>query len=849
MDNTINLYGGDYHITNDGENAYIVKKGVVLVYIIPYKNDEPGRRSFVYEAHQGEVIPSLVYRDNEYCNWRFCFVALESAELSIVENGATRVLKEKFSVKANIRNFRVEGYEGGLVDQYRINTVTEDGFIKRSQRDRIRTSQATDKRIRDAFRKNRVVGDYEATGNHLYDCLRIMCLKQHISIADFEKVKATYGSSPSISEIADLSHFAYREVLLQEKWYKTDSGVLLVYNEKKEPMVCIPKGRNSYVLYNPIDESVTPLSHKNAEKFDSKGFMLYRPFNSESVNRKEMVGFCKKSINRKDTMILLVFSIISALIGLITPIISSKLYDEYIPLGTLSVLFQLGCVMGTFMIANVMFSIVKNITSFRITSRMAYDTQSAVYDRLFNLPESFFRKYESDYLAQRAMSTSMVVNTVATVAIMSVICLIYVIIYLIRMLCYSVKMSIIGLLMVIVYAVIYYLINKAAIKHKKQMADLDGKTTSIMYQLINGLSKLRIAGVEESAIYEYTKPYVKQRNYEEKYNNIISVSTVLSIVANSIFTMAIYIIVVKGKVDISIGDFVAFNTVFGSFVGYSLQITNQLCEFKKIKPQVERLKPILLECPEFDDTNGLPGDLSGGIEINNVTFAYSDDLPNVIEDLSLNVKPGEYLGIVGPSGCGKSTLMKLLLGFEKPKIGKIYYDNKDIESLDKRQLRKKMGVVLQNGKLISGSIFENITITCPHATTKDVKRVIKDVGLEDDIKKMPMGLHTILSEDCGTISGGQQQRILIARAVISNPKILIFDEATSALDNVTQRAVCETLEKMDSTRIVIAHRLSTIINCDRIIVMDHGKIVEQGSYDELINQGGMFAQLASRQIS
>ena len=310
-----------------------------------------------------------------------------------------------------------------------------------------------------------------------------------------------------------------------------------------------------------------------------------------------------------------------------------------------------------------------------------------------------------------------------------------------------------------------------------------------------------------------------------------------------------YIVIIKGNMDISLGAFIAFNSVFGSFTAYALQLVGGFVNIKTLKPAIDRLKPILEEEPELDDAKELPGEISGAIEINNVSFRYEEEAPYVLNNLSLDIKAGEYVGIVGSSGCGKSTLLKLLLGFESTTIGKIYYDNKDIESLDKRELRKKMGVVLQDGKLISGSIFENITITAPNATVADVKKVIKAVGLENDINDMPMGLHTVLSEDCGTISGGQQQRILIARAIIANPKLLFFDEATSALDNVTQAMVCETLEAMDSTRIVIAHRLSTIMKCDRIIVLDKGNVVEQGTYEELMNNKGLFYELASRQIA
>ncbi len=193
--------------------------------------------------------------------------------------------------------------------------------------------------------------------------------------------------------------------------------------------------------------------------------------------------------------------------------------------------------------------------------------------------------------------------------------------------------------------------------------------------------------------------------------------------------------------------------------------------------------------------------------------------------------------------------MKMMLGFERPQKGKIFYDGKDIDSMDKRELRKKFGVVLQDGDLIAGSIFENIIITAPGTTMKRVEKVIEEVGLKDDIDRMPMGLHTVLSENSGTISGGQQQRILIARAIVSNPKILFFDEATSALDNVTQNMVCESLAKLKATRIVIAHRLSTVMDCDRIFVMDQGRLVEEGNYDELMEQGGLFYQLASRQLA
>lgn len=847
--NVFSLKGGNQYVTERETDAFRVKSGIILVYIVPLKVNSVGRRSFIYEAESGEVLPSFCYRDIEYANWRFCFVALEEAVIEIIPNGSTKVLRERFAQKAHIKNYKAEGYNGGLVDQYRINIVTEDGFIRRSQKDRVSTSANILRVIYDAFHNDKLGVEFEHSNNVLYNAVALLCNEQHIKIASFEKMKEACGDEYALSDVARISNFSYREVLLTPGWHKQDSGAFLVFDEKKKPMVCLPKGSKSYVLCDVETGTLTPVSAKVANSLSPKAFMVYRPLPAGKLTWKDIAVFCKESIRTVDVIALLFLSVITALIGLLTPTISQKLYDEYIPLGAKTILFQLGCVMASFMVANILFSIVKNLVSFRITSRMGYDVQGALYNRLFSLPESFFRKHESADLAQRVMGAGNVVNTVGTVVITSAVAFVFIIIYFRRMASYSWKLTLIGLLMVGIYALCYYFIATVAINHKQKAAELEGKTSSVMYQFLTGISKIRIAGVEDRAMYEYMKPYIKLRDTEAKNETITDYGAVLSLISNSIFSIILYIVVIKGTQNISLGAFIAFNTVFGSFYAYIFQLVEGLISVKNQKPMIERLQPVLDEKPEYDDAMEMPGEISGGIEINNVTFAYSPDAPNVLQNIDLNIKPGEYVGLVGPSGCGKSTLMKLLLGFEKPTQGKIYYDNKDIDSIDKRELRKKMGVVLQDGKLISGSIFENITITAPNATVADVRQVIKAVGLENDIQEMPMGLHTVLSEDCGTISGGQQQRILIARAIISNPKILFFDEATSALDNVTQSMVCETLEKMDSTRIVIAHRLSTIMRCDRIIVLDAGKVVEQGSYEELMENKGLFYKLASRQMA
>ncbi|HEY9805050.1 MAG TPA: ATP-binding cassette domain-containing protein, partial [Candidatus Obscuribacterales bacterium] len=210
--------------------------------------------------------------------------------------------------------------------------------------------------------------------------------------------------------------------------------------------------------------------------------------------------------------------------------------------------------------------------------------------------------------------------------------------------------------------------------------------------------------------------------------------------------------------------------------------------------------------------------------------------------------PGEFIAIVGPSGSGKSTLFRLLLGFESPQIGQVFYDRQNLLSLDIHAVRRQIGVLLQNSRTNTASIFENIAGNAL-ITMDEAWEAARHAGFADEITAMPMGMHTVVSEGGSNLSGGQRQRLLIARALALKPRILLFDEATSSLDNQTQAIVSESLKKLQITRIVIAHRLSTIQDADRIYVLEAGRVVQQGSFQQLMSQEGLFFRLMQRQIA
>ena len=371
------------------------------------------------------------------------------------------------------------------------------------------------------------------------------------------------------------------------------------------------------------------------------------------------------------------------------------------------------------------------------------------------------------------------------------------------------------------------------------------KESGISYAIISGMQKVRLTGSEKRFFARWGNVYAKEAALLYNPPFFLKISSVITLAISLIGTMIIYAIAIKNSV--SVAEYYAFNTAFGSVSGAFTALAGIASVLASIKPMLEMLHPFMATVPEVSEEKQVVTRLSGEIELNHVSFRYKENGTLILDDLNLKIHPGQYVAVTGVTGCGKSTLMRIMLGFENPERGSVYYDHADLKTLDLRSLRRKIGTVMQDGKLFSGDIFSNIVVTAPWLTMDDAWEAAELAGIADDIRQMPMQMNTQISEGQGGISGGQRQRILIARAIAPKPKVLFFDEATSALDNITQKKISDSLDQLKCTRIVIAHRLSTIKQCDRIIVLDKGKIIEDGSYDELMEKNGFFAELVKRQ--
>lgn len=829
--------------------AYHLLHGVALVYIVPWAKDDEtaGRRLLLGEVAEGRVIPAFSYRDMDYTHWRFSIVPKNGTlEFRILEDSCTAVLKEKFLSRMNIDTFQQEGYERGLLEFYSSETLKDDIYIQRGIKNEPKVSHESANVIQAAL-KNTDSALPAAGQSKLYRLVAQACRKGNIPIADEEHLIAACGQDFTVPDIARESNFICREVVLDADWYANDCGILIGTMDH-EPVACVPKGRTGYQLYQSGSDKPVRIDRKTAGMIEPKAFSISRALEQHALTRKDIFRFCRGSVQFGDIFWIVLLGLTVNLIGILLPTLNQMIYDDYIPIGNFSMLMQTCSLIVCFMIGKLFFSLVKRLCEFRISSRVGLDLQNAMYYRIFQMPGSFFRNFDSADLAQRLMQFSPIANQITTTIVTSGFAAVFSLIYLVRMCTYSVKMSLIAILMVLILAAIVFALNAYALRYERNIADCEGVAASRIYQYLSAVEKIRLAGAEERAILEYLMPFAEKQQNHIKRNRIASVSSVLLDVSTYLFSMVLYLVIVKQNIGMSTGQFIAFNSAFGTFSASILELINGAVGIYSMRASFARLKPIIGAPTEDTKGKEIVSEINGSISLEHVTFSYHKDSRNILNDFSLEIKPGEYVAIVGPSGCGKSTLLKLLLGFETPKTGRVCYDGKDLATLNKHSLRKHLGVVLQNGRLIAGSIYENVTITANKPSMTEVNEVIEAVGLKDDIASMPMGIHTVLSESGGTISGGQQQRILIARSIMNRPKVLFFDEATSALDNLTQAKVCENLDRMNMTRIVIAHRLSTIKNCDRILVIKDGQLVEEGNYDSLMKQKNLFYQMACRQI-
>ena len=658
------------------------------------------------------------------------------------------------------------------------------------------------------------------------------------------------GHAPSdrVAAVAAASGMRFRRVRLSKGWWAAGAGPLLCFGATDGvAYAALPDGAGHYQAIDSVHARREPVTAASEDRLLPNAFAFYRSFPSRRVGWRDMLRIIA-DMNRPDLRRLTWAGIASALLGLAIPVASDVIISDAIPFSDMPRLAVLTIAMLLAALGAAAFNAVRAVAIARMEIRSDTVLQSAVWDRLLRLPATFFRGYTAGDLADRAMGVSSMRQIVTDVTLAAALAGIFSLVNILLIFAYDARLGAVAVLVTLLSAVPIVLCARVQLKHIRDFFRLRGRINGIVLQFLHGIAKLRACHAERRAFTVWAEEFAIQRHASVRGGAAINLAQTVGAGLPALAAIALFATVAYARPDLTVGSFVAVTTAFTQFLVAAVGVIGAIANSLVVVPLYERLKPILDAEPEIAESGEDPGRLRGRIDVARLSFRYDKDGAPALQDVSLYAEPGEFIALVGASGSGKSTLLRLLLGFEQPAVGSIHYDDRDLARLDKRAVRRQMGVVVQNAALLPGDIFTNI-IGSANLSEEDAWEAARMAALDQDIRAMPMGMHTVIGEGMSTMSGGQRQRLLIARALVHRPRLVLFDEATSALDNRTQAIVTESLEALRATRVVIAHRLATVRRADRIYVLAGGRVVESGHFEELMTLDGHFAALARRQLT
>ncbi|WP_267242448.1 NHLP bacteriocin export ABC transporter permease/ATPase subunit [Streptomyces sp. PR69] len=720
--------------------------------------------------------------------------------------------------------------------------------IKAGEEVRARADQALLASIGGPGRRTAAARTPAASDDAVYAVCRVVASACGIALSEPPKGDPADDRTGAVERIAAVSRIRTRAVRLEGRWWRENAGPLVGCRAKSGAPVALLWRRGRYEAVNPASGTRVRIDEDSAEEFEPRAVMFYRPLPERPVGVWRLLRFSLFGA-RPELRRLALASLVSVALGALVPIATGQILGVYVPGGQTGLIVQVSVAVMAACVVSAAFMLMQNLTVLRLEGRIESVLQPAVWDRLLRLPTRFFAERSTGELASAAMGVSAirrmlsgvgpVVVQASAVGTMNLVLLLY----------YSVPLALAALTMLLVIGAVFLALGLWQLRWQRRLTVLGNKLNNQAFQTLRGLPKLRVAAAESFAYAAWARQFARSRELHRRAGRVRNVLTVLDAVYLPLCSLIMFMLLAgPARGSLTAGEFLTFHTAVTMMLASVTQLTGALVSAAAALPVFEQIRPILRELPEVRGASTQPGALTGAIEARKLSFRYADDGPLVLDGVSLDIAPGEFVAVVGPSGCGKSTLLRLLIGFDRPSSGSVLYDGQDLAALDQSAVRRQCGVVLQNAQPFTGSLLDCIRGAEPF-TEEEAWQAAEMAGLADDIRRMPMGMHTMISA-AGAVSGGQRQRLMIAQALIRRPRVLFLDEATSALDNAAQRRVIDSTRALNATRVVIAHRLSTVLDADRLLVMSDGRIVEQGRPAELLaDPGGRLHELVRRQFS
>lgn len=702
-----------------------------------------------------------------------------------------------------------------------------------------------------------VLGGTRATsqigGSALLATLQMIGNHEGIEFHPPQPSRVSIATEHTMREIANSSGVPFRKVRLQtqDRWWIGDSGAMLGFRKEDDsPVALIPSGYRRYRVVDPVTGESKRIDGEVATSLSDSAwsFQMTLP-KDEPVEPKNLIGFVGKGM-AGDFIRFAIAGFIASLLILAPPIAIGELIDWVIPSAAGSTLVQMVIALVAITFIATLIHMLRGTAIMRIEARGTARAAAATWDRLLRLPPSFFNRYTAGELATRMAVFQQMRDQISGIVANVLLSVVFLLPTFGLLFYYDSTLASFSLIIAIVSLGLTVTIGMLQIAPIRRRYEVARRLGGELYQFINGMNKLRSAGAEASAFASWARKYRELQHHKIQTarlgeHNIAFSSALPALVAATLFGATLW----RGVDEIDLGSFLVVYSAAMLFYAATVRLGYSFESIASIKPGYEQIEPILNALPHGITGGSATIDLSGHIQFDRVSFRYTEDGPMILDDITLEVRPGEFVAIVGESGSGKSTLLRLALGLEDPSSGAVYYDERDLAYLDRRSVRRQIGVVTQDGLLMPGDILDNIIGMGDDLTIEDGWRAADLANVREDIEAMPMGMFTPVSDGSSTFSGGQTQRLRIAAALVRRPRVVFLDEATSWLDARTQSEVMRGIESIAATRVVVAHRLSTIRKAERIYVMQNGRIVQQGTFDELSEIEGPFKELVQRQMT
>ena len=741
-----------------------------------------------------------------------------------------------------------------VFDLERLNrrlAVVDDANLERERTTSRRTAEAAARRRLFNIYDRPIDRDADVADTALADALKIIGRHQGI---DFRiPVRSTLSDSPvGLVDVLDASGVRARRVRLEPggNWWRGDSNALLAFRANDgQPVALLPGMFGRYREIDPVSKRSVRVTADRAGALKKEAWMFYRPLPARNVKLGDLLRIALHG-SAGDLARLVIAGLPGGLIKLLPALALGFVANHIVAGGSAGVLYAVAATLAGFGLFGALLHLLQSTAMMRLEGRSASRVEAAFWDRLMRLPSGILRRHPAGDLAMSGMTFQSLRDGLQGAVADSLLSVVFLLPVFGVIFFYDATLGVITLAFSLGSLLVTAALGLRQISPYGRMIAAARGVAGRLFQIVGGIVKLRVESAEGSAYAIWARDYREQKRAELELGALEAHSrafaAALPFLAGGVLLFAVVIVSDR---NVPVGDFLVVYTVFIAFQSAIARLGESFGTVAAMLPAFKQMRPLLAAVPETDVEGEPVNRLGGEILFDRISFRYEPDGPLILDDVTIHARPGEFIAIAGESGAGKSTLFRLALGIDRPTAGAVYYDGRDLRHLNLKQVRRKIGAVPQSVGLHPQDLWDNLVGHHEEVGTKEVWAAVRIAGIEDEIKGMPMGMMTMVGTSGAVLSGGESQRVTIARSVIGSPRIMLFDEATNWLDNESQAEVMRNLTALTSTRVVIAHRLSTLEQADRIYVLQAGKVVQSGSFRGLMETDGVFRELVKRQIA